>query len=31
MTDEIAWSWDGQEVRVGIERRGTGPTVLLMD
>src|SRR4051794_21331881 len=27
---EIAWTWDGREVRVGVERRGAGPTVLLL-
>ncbi len=28
--DEIAWSWAGREVRVGVERRGAELTVLLL-
>jgi pimeloyl-ACP methyl ester carboxylesterase len=28
--DEIAWTWGEREVRVGVERRGAGPTVLLL-
>ena len=26
---EIAWTWDGETVRVGVERTGAEPTVLL--
>ena len=28
--DEFAWAWDGEAVRVGVERWGAGPTVLLL-
>jgi pimeloyl-ACP methyl ester carboxylesterase len=27
---EIAWAWDGETVRVGAERTGAEPTVLLL-
>src|SRR3954468_5425647 len=27
---EIAWTWDGETVRVGVERTGEEPTVLLL-
>ena len=27
---EIAWTWDGEAVRVGAERTGAEPTVLLL-
>jgi hypothetical protein len=27
---EIAWTWDGETVRVGVERTGDEPTVLLL-
>jgi pimeloyl-ACP methyl ester carboxylesterase len=27
---EIAWTWDGETVRVGVERTGAEPTVLLL-
>ena len=27
---EIAWTWDGEAVRVGVERTGAEPTVLLL-
>jgi pimeloyl-ACP methyl ester carboxylesterase len=29
-SDRIIWSWEGQEVRVGYDRLGAGPTVLLL-
>jgi pimeloyl-ACP methyl ester carboxylesterase len=28
--DHIVWNWDGKSIRVGFERLGTGPTVLLL-
>jgi pimeloyl-ACP methyl ester carboxylesterase len=28
--DELAWTWLGTTVRVGVDRFGTGPTVLLL-
>jgi pimeloyl-ACP methyl ester carboxylesterase len=27
---EITWAWDGEAVRVGVDRAGTGPTLLLL-
>ena len=27
---EIAWTWDGETVRIGVERTGAEPTVLLL-
>jgi pimeloyl-ACP methyl ester carboxylesterase len=29
-SDHIAWNWGGEAVRVGIDRLGAGPTVLLL-
>ena len=29
-TDHIVWNWNSQTVRVGIDRLGAGPTVLLL-
>jgi pimeloyl-ACP methyl ester carboxylesterase len=29
-SDHIAWNWGGEAVRVGIDRLGTGPTILLL-
>jgi Alpha/beta hydrolase family len=28
--DHVVWNWDGQSIRVGFDRLGTGPTVLLL-
>jgi pimeloyl-ACP methyl ester carboxylesterase len=28
--DHVVWNWKGQAVRVGVDRLGTGPTVLLL-
>jgi hypothetical protein len=28
--DYIVWSWESQVVRVGVDRLGVGPTVLLL-
>ena len=28
--DQIVWNWKGQAVRIGVDRLGTGPTVLLL-
>ena len=27
---EITWAWDGEAVRVGVDRAGTGPALLLL-
>jgi hypothetical protein len=27
---EITWTWDGEAVRVGVDRAGTGPALLLL-
>jgi len=29
-SDGIIWSWEGQEIRVGYDRLGVGPTVVLL-
>ena len=29
-TDHIVWNWKSQTVRVGVDRLGAGPTVLLL-
>jgi hypothetical protein len=28
--DEIVWEWAGETVRLGLDRRGQGPSVLLL-
>ncbi|MEW6037592.1 MAG: hypothetical protein AB1648_05005 [Pseudomonadota bacterium] len=28
--EHMAWHWSGKEVRIGVDRLGAGPTVLLL-